>query len=232
MFAWLADPNGASGFCRFVQLIFVYIVKSKMITFIAVVGPVASGKSSVSLDLKQKWPYLVEVIKVDNYYKDRSSVPMYERGENGDINYDLPDAIDFDLLLEHLLTLRRGVPVLEAPSYDFATHTRTLDVQIDAKPFVIVDGHQLLCGIPRERFPWNYAIYVDTPLGVCFERRLLRDSAFRTFYDVSMQHFYRTLPAQMLYGEPQRDKCDLVSANTDSIKQTIVALILLKNCVS
>jgi len=204
-----------------------------MITFIAIVGPVASGKSSVSLDLKQKWPDLIEVIKVDNYYKDRSSVPMYERGENGDINYDLPDAIDFDLLLEHLLVLQRGVPVLEAPSYDFATHTRTLDVQIDAKPVVIVDGHQLLCGIPRERFPWNYAIYVDTSLDLCFERRLLRDtSAERTFYDVAMQHFYRTLPAQLRYGDSQKDKCDLVSASTDCIKQTIVALILLKGFVS
>lgn len=202
-----------------------------MITFIAIVGPVASGKSSVSLDLRRKWPDIVEVIKVDNYYKDRSGVPMYERGENGDINYDLPDAIDFDLLLEHLLVLQRGVPVLEAPSYDFATHSRTLNVQIDAKPVVIVDGHQLLCGIPRERFPWNYAIYVDTPADLCFERRLLRDtSAERTFYDVAMQHFYRTLPAQLRYGDPQREKCDLVSGNTENIKQTIVALILLKVC--
>ena len=199
-----------------------------MITFIAVVGPVASGKSSVSLDLKQKWPNLVEVINVDNYYKDRSDVPMNERGENGDINYDLPDAIDFELLLEHLMTLQRGVPVLEAPSYDFATHARSWNREIVVRPIMLVDGHQLLYGIPRTRFPWNYAVYVDTPSSLCFERRLLRDtSAERTFYDVAMQHFYRPLPAHMLYGEPQRDTCDLVSSNTDLIKQTIVALILL-----
>lgn len=201
-----------------------------MHSFIAIVGPVASGKSSVSVDLKQKWPDIIEVIKVDNYYKDRSNVSMEQRGENGDINYDLPDAIDFELLLEHLLVLQRGVPVLQAPSYDFATHSRTLNVQIDAKPIMIVDGHQLLCGIPRDIFLWNYAIYVDTPPDVCFERRLLRDSSLRTFYDVAMQHFYRTLPAQTLYVTPQREHCDLVSGDTDNIKQTLVTFILLKLC--
>jgi len=204
-----------------------------MPSFVAVVGPVASGKSSISLELKQKWPDLVEVIRVDHYYKDRSHVPMHERTENGDINYDLPDAIDYDLLLEHLFQIQRGVPVLEAPSYDFATHTRTLNVQIDAKPIVIVDGHQLLCGIPRTTFPWNYTVYVDTPFDLCFERRLLRDtSAERTFYDVAMQHFYRTLPAHMAYGMKQRVECDLVSSNTDAIKQVLVAFILLKICSS
>ncbi len=198
-------------------------------SFVAIVGPVASGKSSISQDLKRKWPDLIEVIKVDNYYKDRSHVPMRERTENGDINYDLPEAIDFDLLLEHLLQIQRGIPVLEAPSYDFATHTRTFDVQIDAKPIVIVDGHQLLCGIPRTAFSWNYSIYVDTPLDLCFERRLLRDtSAERTFYDVAMQHFYRTLPAHMAHGLLQRVECDLVTGNTDVIKQVLVAFILLK----
>lgn len=202
-----------------------------MVSFIAIVGPVASGKSTVSIDLKHKWPEYVEVIKVDNYYKDRSHVPMRGRSENGDINYDLPDAIDFDLLLDHLSQLERGVPVLDAPSYDFATHTRSLNVQIDAKPVVIVDGHQLLIGIPRDLFMWNYTIYVDTPLDVCFERRLLRDtSAERTFYDVAMQHFYRTLPAHMAYGLKQRAECDLVSSNTDAIKQVLVAFILLKIC--
>lgn len=198
-------------------------------SFVAIVGPVASGKSSISQDLKRKWPDLIEVIKVDNYYKDRSHVPRLARTENGDINYDLPDAIDFDLLLEHLYQLKRGVPVLEAPSYDFATHTRTLNVQIDVKPIVLVDGHQLLCGIPRTVFPWNYTVYVDTPLDLCFERRLLRDtSAERTFYDVAMQHFYRTLPAHMAYGLPQRTECDLVTSNVDMIKHVLVAFTLLK----
>lgn len=199
-----------------------------MPSFVAIVGPVASGKSSISSDLKQKWPHLVEVIKVDNYYKDRSHVPMHERTEHH-INYDLPDAIDFDLLLVHLRQIARGVPVLEAPSYDFATHTRSFNVQIDAKPIVIVDGHQLLCVIPRTIFPWNYTIYVDTPLELCFERRLLRDtSAERTFYDVAMQHFYRTLPAHTVHGLTQRVDCDLVTANTDAIKQVLVSFILLK----
>jgi uridine kinase len=200
-----------------------------MPSFVAIVGPVASGKTSLSQDLQQKWPDLVEVIRVDNYYKDRSNVPMQDRTENGEINYDLPDAIDFDLLLEHLHELERGVAVFDAPSYDFTTHTRSLDVRIDAKPVVIVDGHQLLCGIPRTTFPWNYTIFVDTPLDLCFERRLLRDtSAERTFYDVSMQHFYRTLPAHMAFGIKQRADCDLVSSNTDAIKQVLVAFILLK----
>lgn len=200
-------------------------------SFVAIVGPVASGKSSISQDLKRKWPDLIEVIKADNYYKDRSSVPMDQRSENGDINYDLPDAIDFALLLEHLLQLQRGVPVFDAPSYDFSTHGRSLDVRIDAKPVVIVDGHQLLSGIPRETFPWNYCIYVDTPLDVCFERRLLRDSSHvRTFYDVAMQHFYRTLPAHIAFGVPQRTDCDLVSSDADAIKQVLVAFILLKTC--
>lgn len=194
--------------------------------FIAVTGPVACGKSTIARFFATQWPELVQTVQADNYYHDRSDVPEHERSESH-INYDDPSAIDFDLLFQHLERLRSGLEVANAPSYDFKTHTRRLDQVLFPRKIVIVEGHQLVHGIPRSSFPWNLMVYVDTPLHVCFERRLVRDTNSRSKFDVAMQHFYRTLPAHNLYGVYQREQCDIVSEDIDLIKQTLILSALL-----
>jgi uridine kinase len=199
-----------------------------MTIFVAIVGPVASGKSTLAKELKRRWPHLVEVIQADNYYKDRSNVLAHERDENGDINYDLPDAIEFSLLLEHLFALQKGEPVPHAPSYDFQSHTRSCNRSLEARQIIVVEGHQLLHGIPHERFVWDFAIYVDASPEVCFVRRLLRDtSETRMACDVARQHVTRTVPAQLEFGDAQRKHCNLVSHDFDVMKECLFTFVTL-----
>jgi uridine kinase len=196
--------------------------------FIVLTGPVACGKSTIAKYFFDTWPDVVEVVQADNYYLDRSYLPVEERSE-AFINYDVPDAIDFELLRNNLERLRRGEVVGDAPLYDFTTHTSTRTVCLKPKRVVFVDGHQVLHGIPRSRFPWDLCVYVDTPLELCFERRLLRDSDSRTkrsFLEIAEQHILKTLPAHRTFGAPQADDCDLVLADVDVIQQTLFLFIL------
>jgi uridine kinase len=200
--------------------------------FIAVTGPVACGKSTIVTYFRLVWPDIVEVIQADNYYLDRSDVPTDRRSE-AHINYDEPDAIDFGLLFRHLERLRSGLVVDDAPIYDFSTHTSSRTNRLYPKQVILVDGHQLLHGIPRQHFPWDLCLFLDTPADLCFERRLLRDttpsnghSASRTYLDVAKQHVLKTLPAQKMYVLPQEQHCDVSSPDADVLKRAILVFVL------
>ena len=201
--------------------------------FIAVTGPVACGKSTIVNYFLETWPGVVEVVQADNYYFDQSHVPVERRSE-AFVDYDAPTAIDFEQLLQHLEQLRRGHSIPDAPKYDFSSHTSSRTICLTPKKVVFVDGHQLLHGIPRSRFPWDLCIYVDTPLDLCFERRLLRDNipadaggrSHRSFLDIAEQHVLKTLPAHKTYGAPQANECDLVLQDAEVIKQTVFLYIL------
>jgi uridine kinase len=201
--------------------------------FIAITGPVACGKSTIVRYFQSVWPDVVQVIQVDNYYLDRSDVPTDLRSE-AHINYDEPDAIDFGLLLRHLVRLRSGLVVDDAPIYDFSTHTSSRRIRLEPKQVVLVDGHQLLHGIPSRLFSWDLCLFLDTPADLCFERRLLRDttpsnghsSASRTYLDVAEQHVLKTLPAQKTYVLPQAQHCDVTSPDADVLKRAILLFVL------
>ena len=59
------------------------------------------------------------VISQDSYYKDTSHLSYEERVK---INFDHPQAIDFELLVAHLKELRKGNPI-DQPVYSFVSTT-------------------------------------------------------------------------------------------------------------
>ncbi len=185
---------------------------------IAVVGGVASGKSTIAQYFLDTWPEVVEVIHADDYYKDRSHIPEHERGE-GHINYDVPIAIDFELLHEHIVELKNGNSIPKI-TYDFKTKISSTTERIRPKPIVIVEGHQILCGLGKS--PFDFAVFLDTPIDICFERRLIRDSVRRSKLDIAFQHIHFTLPAHNEYVVPQKELCDFISQNPEEVKAAIV----------
>ena len=68
---------------------------------IGIAGGSASGKSSISAQLKERYEQSgsVVIIRQDDYYKDQSEKTMEERVKT---NYDHPFAFDNDLLVENL----------------------------------------------------------------------------------------------------------------------------------
>ena len=72
---------------------------------IGIAGGSGSGKTTVVRSIQKKLKGNVVVIPQDSYYKDSSHLPMEERQK---INFDHPDAIDFDLLKDQVAQLKQG----------------------------------------------------------------------------------------------------------------------------
>ena len=72
---------------------------------IGIAGGTGSGKSTFTNRLKDEFQNDVAVIYHDNYYKDQSHLTFEERVKT---NYDHPDAIETDLLIEHICQLKEG----------------------------------------------------------------------------------------------------------------------------
>ena len=89
---------------------------------IGIAGGTGSGKTTVVDQIVSELPKEeVCIISQDSYYKDTSHLSYEERVK---INFDHPQAIDFDLLVGHLKELRKGYTI-EQPVYSFVEHNRT-----------------------------------------------------------------------------------------------------------
>src|SRR5574339_191837 len=89
---------------------------------IGIAGGSGSGKTTVAQVILQRvGADRIAFLQHDSYYKDLSGLPPTQHAE---INFDHPDSLDTDLLIEHIAALRDGKPV-EVPIYDFATDRRT-----------------------------------------------------------------------------------------------------------
>lgn len=81
-------------------------------------GPSSSGKTSSSLRIAQQCRVLgltPKVIELDNYFVDREKTP---RDENGEYDFEHLNAMDIELLGQHLNALLAGESV-EIPKFDF-----------------------------------------------------------------------------------------------------------------
>src|SRR5690606_17095903 len=103
-------------------------------------------------------PGAVARIEHDWYYRDRSDLSFEERTL---LNYDHPDALETELLVEHLKELREGRSV-SVPQYDFKTHSRRREARdVAAAPVVIVEGILTFVD-PGLRELLDIKIFVDT----------------------------------------------------------------------
>jgi uridine kinase len=106
----------------------------------------------------------------DSYYKDISHLTFEERAKT---NFDHPDSLDTELMLQHLKDLKAGQPC-SIPTYDFATHSRT-DVCIDMTPkkVIIVEGiliythPELVAEIDVKVFVVSFFFWTNVGNAVC-----------------------------------------------------------------
>ena len=143
---------------------------------IGITGGTGSGKSTIAKkilhDLCEKDTGL---ISQDSYYKDTSTLSMEERIA---INFDHPDAIDFDLLYLQLETLKKG-QTIQQPVYSFEAHNRTTEsVTISPKKVLILEGILILSD-PKVRDLLDIKIFIDADTDERLIRRLKRDTKER-----------------------------------------------------
>ncbi|HSK18225.1 MAG TPA: uridine kinase [Longimicrobiales bacterium] len=176
---------------------------------VGVAGGSGSGKTTaVRAIMRHLGGAAATVIHHDSYYRDTSHLTEEARLA---INYDHPDSLETELLVEHLKELRagRGVAV---PIYDFAEHRRLPDREhVEPCKVIIVDGLLILWD-PALRALMDIKVYVDTDADLRFIRRLERDIRERGRSTESViQQYTRTVrPMHLEFVEPSKRYADVI----------------------
>lgn len=177
-------------------------------TLIGVAGGSGSGKTTYAAQLCEFLELENSAILLqDSYYKDHSKV---FKGD-GSVNFDHPDALDWDLMVDHLLALKSG-KAIEVPIYNFTTHSREDRTRRqEPRKYIIVDGI-LIFAVPKVASLFDVKVFVDTAEPLRFERRLDRDvkERGRTKEGVLAQYQKTVLPMHDEFVEPSKDNADLV----------------------
>jgi len=176
---------------------------------IGLAGGTGSGKTTVAnAILKKVGAERISVVPHDAYYRNLTQLP---RAQRDIVNFDHPDSLDTDLLIQHIRRLKSGQPI-ELPVYDFTIHARTADTRrIEPRPVIIVEGILIFAELPlRELF--DVKIYVDTDADLRFIRRLQRDVAERGRTPDSVVHqcLSTVRPMHLEFVEPSKRYADVI----------------------
>ncbi len=186
----------------------------KKVVLVGIAGASGSGKTYLAEKLIEEFGSArAAVIGEDSYYKDQAGVPLAERAC---INYDHPDALDHERLAGDLQRLMNGEPIDE-PVYDYATHSRLIETRkVAPRELIVVEGILILHSAPLREM-MDVRIFVDTPLDVCFTRRMERDVAQRGRSAESVTQQYRQTVEPMYYEfvEPTKGFADVVIAGDE-----------------
>ena len=176
---------------------------------IGICGGSGSGKTTLArLIAERLGRETCSVLAFDSYYCDQGHLSPSERAE---VNYDHPDSLDGALLSSHLNALANNAEAA-VPVYDFATHTRTLDVEIvEPREVIVVEGI-LLLAYPEIREALSFAVYRQCPEAVRFERRAERDvqERGRSLESVRKQFAATVKPMHDSFVVPSSTYADLI----------------------
>ncbi len=176
---------------------------------IGICGGTGSGKTTIARAIVEAvGRERVVLIEQDSYYRNLADMPLDERHQ---ANFDHPDSIDSDMLVNHLMRLNQGLKV-EMPLYDFKSHTRSDKIDtIEPKPVVIVEGI-LIFAEARVLDLLDMRVYVDTPGDIRFIRRLQRDivERGRTVESVIDQYYRTVRPMHFEFVEPSKRHADII----------------------
>jgi len=176
---------------------------------VGIAGGSGSGKTTLAqLVLERVGDERIAYLPHDAYYKDLSSLPPSQRAM---INFDHPDSLDTELLIEHITQLKNGQAV-ELPIYDFKTHSRTAETySIEPRSIIMVEGI-LIFADPTLRKLMDVKIFVDTDSDLRFIRRLERDinERGRTTENVIRQYLATVRPMHLEFVEPSKRYADVI----------------------
>lgn len=175
---------------------------------IGIAGGTGSGKSTFTNRLKKEFGEDVAVVYHDNYYRRQDDIPFEERKK---VNYDHPDSLETDLLVEHLKMLKAGQAV-DCPVYDYSQHNRSDKIQhIEPKKIILVEGILLLAD-PRVRDLIDIKIFVEADADERILRRIVRDvkERGRDLDNIVEQYLTTVKPMHYMYVEPTKATADII----------------------
>jgi uridine kinase len=176
---------------------------------IGIAGGSGSGKTTVAQVILQRVGRdRIAFLQHDSYYKDLSGLPPTQRA---DVNFDHPESLETELLIEHIASLRKGQAV-EVPIYDFSADRRTGETfTVHPCRVILVEGI-LIFTEPELRKMFDVKIFVDTDADLRFIRRLARDihERGRTTDSVIEQYTHTVRPMHLEFVEPSKRYADVI----------------------
>lgn len=181
--------------------------QNSSVVVVGVAGGSGSGKTTFARMLQANLgDHFSAILAQDSYYRDMHE---YFDRDGGKVNFDHPDSLEFELLIQHLKELRQGHDIY-VPKYDFTTHSRLPETTFfPFRPVVIVDGILLLT--QSELRPLlDFSFFIETAEDLRFQRRLQRDvrERGRTPEGVRDQFYGHVKPMHDLFVEPSRRFAD------------------------
>ena len=176
---------------------------------IGIAGGTGSGKTTVVKRIVESLSKdEVTVLPLDSYYKDSSHIPAEERQN---INFDHPNAFDWELLSKHIAMLREG-KAIEQPIYSYITSTRQPEtIHIEPREVVIIEGilalsDKKLCS------QMDLRIFVDADPDERLIRVIQRDVVERgRTAEAVMERYVKVLkPMHLEFIEPSKRLADLI----------------------
>jgi len=176
---------------------------------IGIAGGTGSGKTTVVNKILEKFSKEeVAVMSHDSYYYDNSELTLEERRLK---NYDHPDAIEFDLMIEHIKRLKLGLPV-EEPVYSFITCTRQPETKlVQPRHVLIVEG--ILCLTNKAlRDLMDIKVFVDCDSDIRLSRVIQRDmlERGRDVEQVLKRYKETVRPSHLQFIEPTKRYADII----------------------
>ena len=176
---------------------------------VGIAGGTGSGKSTVARNVARALhAESVAFIDMDAYYLNFAHLPLAERRA---INWDHPNAFDWELLTGQLERLAAGEPI-DKPVYDFLSHTRTdRTVPVPPAAVVVIDGI-LLFSDARVRELCDVKVFVDADADIRLLRRIRRDMSKRgrPLEEILDQYVTTVQPMHLEFVEPTKRYADVI----------------------
>lgn len=181
---------------------------NKDILVIGIAGGTGSGKTTLIEKMVEFFKEDVTVLSHDSYYKPHHNLTYEERTH---LNYDHPDSLETDLMVEHIKQLKKGKEI-ECPVYDFTIHDRSSDVKIIRPSKVLIVEGILILHDKRLCDQMDIKIFVDTDADVRIIRRILRDhrERARSLDSVIDQYLTTVKPMHEKFVEPSKKNADII----------------------
>ena len=176
---------------------------------IGIAGGSGSGKSTVARRVAEALSARsVAFLDMDAYYRNFTGLALEERRK---VNWDHPDAFDYDLLRQHLelLSSRRAI---DKPVYDFVTHLRgDGTVRIEPADVIVIDGILLFVD-EGVRGLCDVKVFVDAEADVRLIRRIKRDMRVRgrPLEEIIEQYLSTVQPMHLQFVEPSKRYADVI----------------------
>lgn len=176
---------------------------------IGIAGGSGSGKSTVAKNVAELLTTSsVAFIDMDAYYKNFASLSLDERRK---LNWDHPDAFDYDLLCAHLEALSKR-EAIDKPEYDFVTHLRRPErTRVEPADVIVIDGILLFVD-DRVRELCDVKVFVDADADIRLIRRIERDTHVRgrPLDEVIEQYLSTVQPMHLQFVEPSKRYADVI----------------------